>query len=316
MTLPPFTIADAKASKTPFPGSLFSSPIDPDWASWREIAVSSNADIDMCWTCGTCDNGCPVNQATGRLRPQRTLRMAVYGMIDELLSLPDAWYCLLCRRCQQGCPNGVEPYMLNRYLRFEAIRREVISIELLDAYRKLFAEFQRVRWRAATHCFNNNLDHLSDHTWYQWLKKPIRNTGYRPVILGRKPTAPPLPHNEISLPSHACITCSECSSSCPVICDNGVFDPQRIVRKATLGMADELLRSPAIWLCLGCQRCTEACSQTVSGHALIQRLQQQAIENGVVDGELPIRLLEADRIIYPKFLDAIDSLIGLYRLKS
>jgi heterodisulfide reductase subunit C len=76
-----------------------------------------------------------------------------------------------------------------------------------------------------------------------------------------------------------------------------------------------LLRSPAIWLCLGCQRCSEACSQTVSGYAIIRRLQLQAVEKGLVDSLLPIRLLEADRIIYPKFLDEIDTLIGLYRMK-
>ena len=84
---------------------------------------------------------------------------------------------------------------------------------------------------------------------------------------------------------------------------------------ANLGLADELLRSPTIWLCLGCQRCAEACSQTVSGYAIIRRLQMQAIEKGFVDSLLPVRLLDADRIIYPKFLDEIDSLIGLYRMK-
>lgn len=53
----------------------------------------------------------------------------------------------------------------------------------------------------------------------------------------------------------------------------------------------------------------------MSGHEIILQLQRQAIEKGVVDPNLPIRLLEADRIIYPKFLDEIDTLIGLYRMK-
>jgi len=83
-----------------------------------------------------------------------------------------------------------------------------------------------------------------------------------------------------------------------------------------LGLSDELLQTPAIWLCLGCQRCTEACSQTVSGYDIIRQLQRQAIEKGFVDPALPIRLLAADRVIYPKFLDEIDTLIGLYRLKE
>ena len=34
-----------------------------------------------------------------------------------------------------------------------------------------------------------------------------------------------------------------------------------------------------------------------------------------MDPDLPIRLLEADRIIYAKFLDEIDALIGLYRME-
>jgi heterodisulfide reductase subunit C len=117
------------------------------------------------------------------------------------------------------------------------------------------------------------------------------------------------------LSGQACFTCSECSSCCPIVCDGDVFDPQRIIRMANLGLADELLRSPAIWLCLGCQRCEDACSQTVRGYAIIRRLQLQAIEKRLVDPLLPARLLDADRAIYPKFLDEIDTLIGLYRMK-
>lgn len=62
-------------------------PIEPDWDAWRVIADTTEADIDRCWTCGACDNGCPVSLATGRLRPQRNVRMAVYGMLDRLLHL-------------------------------------------------------------------------------------------------------------------------------------------------------------------------------------------------------------------------------------
>jgi hypothetical protein len=50
----------------------------------------------------------------------------------------------------------------------------------------------------------------------------------------------------------------------------------------------------------------------VSGYAIIQRLRQQAITDKIVDRDFPMRLLDADRIIYPKLLDEIDNLIGLY----
>lgn len=290
-------------------------PIEPDWDAWRAMENSSCAGIDLCWTCGACDNGCPVSLATGRLHPQRNIRMAVYGLADELLALPDAWYCLSCRRCLQGCPNRVKPYELHRYLQNEALRRGMFSTDFVAAYRKLLAEFQRVRWRTVAHCFKQELDHLPDQTWYQWLKKPLRQALYRPVALGEARSGPPLPKPEALPNGRGCFTCSECSSCCPIICDGDVFDPQRIIRMSNLGLDGELLRSPAIWLCLGCQRCTEACSQSVSGYAIIRQLQLRAIDKGFVDPALPIRLLDADRIIYPKFLDEIDALIGLYRLK-
>lgn len=289
-------------------------PIEPDWDIWRAIADASCSDIDRCWTCGACDNGCPVSLATGRLRPQRNVRMAVYGMLDQLLTLPDIWYCLSCRRCLQGCPNQVKPHELHRYLQHEALQKKIYDYDFLSRYRRLFAEFQRVRWRAAAHCFKGELTALPDATWYQWLKRPLRHAIYRPVSLGRSskqssPASAALPNGL------ACFTCSECSNCCPIVCEGDVFDPQRIIRMANLGLADELLSSPAIWLCLGCQRCSEACSQTVSGSAIIRRLQLHAIEKGLVDSLLPVRLLDADRIIYPKFLDEIDTLIGLYRMK-
>ena len=291
-------------------------PIERDWDIWRAISTSSAAGIDQCWTCGACDNGCPVSLATGRLRPQRNVRRAVYGMLDDLLLLPDIWYCLSCRRCLQGCPNRVRPFELHQYLQNEAIRRGVFSIDFVVAYRKLFADFQRVRWRTVAHCFQIELTHLSDQTWYQWLKRPIRQAIYRPVALGLNPNTNQPRKPDTLLNGQACFTCSECSGCCPIICDGDVFDPQRIIRMANLGLSGELLKSPAIWLCLGCQRCTDACSQTVSGHDIIRQLQRRAITTGMVDPRLPMRLLEADRIIYPKFIDEIDTLLGLYRIKS
>lgn len=289
-------------------------PIEPDWDVWRAIADASCADIDRCWTCGACDNGCPVSLATGRLRPQRNVRMAVYGMLDPLLALPDIWYCLSCRRCLQGCPNRVKPYELHGYLQNEALQRGIYAYDFLTRYRRLFAEFQRVRWRAAARCFKDELTTLPDETWYQWLKRPLPQALYRPVDMRHTHIHEAAKPAEL-LAGQACFTCSECSSCCPIVCEGDVFDPQRIIRMANLGLADELLRSPAIWLCLGCERCSEACSQTVSGYAIIRRLQLQAVEMGLVDPLLPVRLLEADRIIYPKFLDEIDTLIGLYRMK-
>ncbi|MCP4747163.1 MAG: 4Fe-4S dicluster domain-containing protein [Desulfobacteraceae bacterium] len=284
--------------------------IIPDWDERQAIAL--DAGIDFCWTCGTCDNGCPVSLATGRLRPQHTVRMAVYGLIDELVSLPNIWYCISCRQCLHGCPNLVKPYELHQHLQMEALFRGIYPKKFFAAYRELLSQFQRVRWRTAAHCFERGLDLISDTTWYKWLRAPLRKAIYHPIRLNNRQKEAQLNSSFSDANNLRCFSCNECSGCCPIRGDGAVFDPQKIIRMVNLGLTESLLKSPAIWLCLRCRQCIEACSMTVSGYSVIEHLQRQAIDNGFVDPLLPIRLLEADRIIYPKLLDEIDTLIGLY----
>ena len=285
--------------------------IDPDLDLGVAIARQADADSLLCWTCGTCDSECPVFRSTERLRPQETVRMANLGMIEDLLKAPQIWYCLSCRRCVQGCPNRVKPYELHRHLQHEAIATGVISSEMIAPYRKLFIEFQRVRWRVAAHCFKAPLEAMPSQLWYKWLKTPLRQSGYyiSETVLpsGQMPRLLPSQDD-----GKACFTCSECSTCCPIFGERNVFDPQRIIRMANLGLDDQVLKSPSIWLCLGCRRCTDYCTQLVRGHDIIRRFQDEAIAKGVVDPWYPNRLLEADRLIYPRFLDEIDALLGLY----
>jgi heterodisulfide reductase subunit C len=285
--------------------------IDPDLDLGQLIEAHTEAHSHRCWTCGTCDAECPVSRATGRLRPQATVRMANLGLQDTLLKLPDTWYCLSCRRCLQGCPNSVKPYELHAYLRDEAMRQKIVSPEIMGPYRQLFTEFQRVRWRAVVHCFKAELKSLTMDQWYKWLKTPVRNTRFQ-IIEPAAKTSGHGPGTPLQGNGQACFTCSECSSCCPIFGERMVFDPQRIIRMATLGMTEELLRSPAIWLCLGCQRCTDACSQLVRGYDIIRRFQDRAVAEGIVDDQFVHRLVEADRVIYPQFLNEIDTLLGMF----
>ena len=106
----------------------------------------------MCWTCSTCDSECPVEIATNRLRPQRIVRFANLGLIEELIASPEIWYCLTCRRCSRVCPNSVKPETLIRYARTDAVRCGVVSYAAARSYYDLFRRFQRVRWHAVRHC--------------------------------------------------------------------------------------------------------------------------------------------------------------------
>ena len=108
-----------------------------------------------------------------------------------------------------------------------------------------------------------------------------------------------------------CFTCGECSSACPVSGERGAFDPRFIFRMVNLGLQDELLQSPSIWLCLECGRCTDACMQKVDGCRMIASLRELAVHEGAVDADFALRVRDAQKQVYVRWVDAVDKLVGL-----
>ena len=274
----------------------------------RQIEQVSRSAKTMCWTCGSCDFECPVNIATGRLRPQKIVRMANLGMLDELLHLPEIWYCLTCRRCMNVCPNTVSPSMLIEFVRRDILDRGMVSMDAMRLYQDLFTNFQRVRWHAVNHCFMEELEIFTDRMWHDWLEKPVHSSKsfIAPQKSGR--FIREVKAMMVSSRTLACFTCGECSSACPVVCERSVFDPRVLFRMINLGMIDELMRSPSIWLCIDCGRCTESCSQLVDGRRLIDQVKELAILWGVVDIDFHQRVEHANQVIYKYFLNKIDLL--------
>ena len=284
--------------------------ITPDVNFGRQIEQASQSAASMCWTCGSCDFECPVNIATNRLRPQKVVRMANLGLLGELLHMPEIWYCLTCRRCMNVCPNTVSPSTLIAFVRNKALFQGIVSMDTLRRYHALFAKFQRVRWHAVNHCFNEDFENLTDQMWHDWLEQPVR-----PLTSSIKKISVPIDKDiramMVSSQSLACFTCGECSSACPIICERSVFDPRVLFRMINLGMVDELMRSPSIWLCIDCGRCTNSCSQLVDGRQLLNQVKELATHRGVLDVDFNLRVEHANQVIYKYFLNEIDELFGL-----
>ncbi len=77
-----------------------------------------------------------------------------------------------------------------------------------------------------------------------------------------------------------------------------------------LGMTEFLIKSPIVWLCVECGRCTEACGQLVDGRRMIRELRELAVREQIVDDWFPVRLERANRIIMNRFLDETDRIFG------
>ena len=88
------------------------------------------------------------------------------------------------------------------------------------------------------------------------------------------------------------------------------FDPRSLFRMVNMGLTDELLKSPTIWLCLDCGRCTAACSQLFDGRAIVRRLKDDAIQKGIIDRNFLERLKQANRLVYSRWFKEVDALFG------
>ncbi len=285
-------------------------PLVPDPQLRKQIEQSVSAESHMCWTCRSCASECPVNIATNRLQPVKVVWMANLGLLDQLVHMPELWYCQSCNRCNQVCPMTVKPAAIIRHFRREALQRRLVSHDTLRQYQELYGRFQRARWRMATVCRRKSDASLSQSDWQAWLNTPVR------------PAADSVRHNQLFAQSknlkkamtdtrtHACFTCGECSSACPVFYERGVFDPVWIFRMVNLGLIPDLLASPAIWLCIGCQSCTNACTQGVGGHLIIERLKRLAVEEGFVENTFPLSWREFQQTLYCLLLNDIDALFG------
>ena len=285
--------------------------ISPNIARRTRIDAASKAGLSPCWTCSTCDQECPINRATGRLRPQKLIRMATLGLTDAMLPLADLWYCLTCRRCTNVCPNQVKPESLIGHLRTEAVRRGLVSIDTYRNYNLFFMRFQQIRLRMATDLLRGETTALGAKDWHSWLDKPLPANGDGDVVFIQNAPASSVWRADIdSYQVSACFTCSECSNACPIAGDRKVFDPQRIFRMANMGLIEPLLTSPAIWLCLQCGRCSDTCGQLVQGCQIIEFLQQKAITDGYVPADFPFRWAHAQSWIYSEFVGQVDALLS------
>ena len=85
-------------------------------------------------------------------------------------------------------------------------------------------------------------------------------------------------------PVARCYYCLRCSAGCPSAYAME-YTPAQILRLVQLGQKEALLRSSAIWLCIGCETCGTRCPNEIHAGAVIDTLRQMAIERGVAPGE-------------------------------
>ena len=295
----------------------------PDPCSRREIrlfgssqhlvAGSTQSRSNLCYACGSCLTACPVNLATDRLQPRKLVMMTNFGLIEELVRLPEIWYCLSCNRCNNACPMTVKPAALIAHLRLEAVRRSLVKKNILSDIQELQRQLHRVRAHVAAAMLSGR-DPVLSSDWRGMAELPIE---YCSKDL--PPTEIPTDARSIrkacstylGYPTNLseCFTCSECRNACPVCHEPSVFDPMWMLRMMNLGFAAELLASPMMWLCIDCETCTHACMQRVRVHLFIRSIQQIALLESHVTATFVRSWKQAQKIVYSRFIEELDRLL-------
>jgi len=94
-----------------------------------------------------------------------------------------------------------------------------------------------------------------------------------------------------------CFTCGTCVAGCPITEVDEEFNCRRIVRQILLGMREEVLSSPAIWLCLECYRCYARCPQKVNFTDIMRILRYLAIKGNYMPAQTAEQVEDLDRFI-------------------
>lgn len=77
-----------------------------------------------------------------------------------------------------------------------------------------------------------------------------------------------------------CFACGTCTAGCPAFHADHEYNPRKIIRKILLGLREDVLQSPVIWLCQQCYACSSNCPQDVDFSHIMMAIRDIAVLEG------------------------------------
>lgn len=93
--------------------------------------------LKLCYQCGSCISSCPVAQFLSEYKPAQIVRMAVYGLKDELFASRNIWLCSTCYACLERCPEGVRPADIIRSIANLAFQEGIVHIAFKESAKNI-----------------------------------------------------------------------------------------------------------------------------------------------------------------------------------
>lgn len=93
--------------------------------------------------------------------------------------------------------------------------------------------------------------------------------------------------------SHMCFQCGTCTGSCPSA-PRSSYRIRVFMRRAVLGLEDEALTDPDLWLCTTCYSCSDRCPRGIAPTDVIMAMRNLAFRRDIV----PKNFLKTVQMIY------------------
>jgi heterodisulfide reductase subunit C len=97
-----------------------------DDSFYRFIREKSEANLDRCYQCSACSDGCPVATEMDYY-PNQLIQMVRLGLKESVLKSNAIWICASCETCATRCPNQIDIVRFMDILRAESINEKVKS---------------------------------------------------------------------------------------------------------------------------------------------------------------------------------------------
>lgn len=94
----------------------------------EKVKKLSGQNIHECFQCGTCGGACPMSGQLETL-PRKIMRMAQFGLEDNIADSKTFWTCASCHTCSVTCPRGIDLAKVMEALRLLTLRKNINYLE-------------------------------------------------------------------------------------------------------------------------------------------------------------------------------------------
>jgi len=117
---------------------------DQDRFFARELQRLSGTDLNRCYHCRSCGNGCPFVQAMD-YPPNGIIRLAQFGLRQQALESSTIWICVGCHTCSVQCPMDIDIAAIMSTVRRLALEEGAMVAEtnILDFHREVLHSIKR-----------------------------------------------------------------------------------------------------------------------------------------------------------------------------